>query len=212
MPSGGASGEILLDEPAAPATPLALSAFSLGAFLRDGFSRTARSLGANEAGSNPKPNAMFAHASTSRHWKSRNHGRPVNNTTAAPAPTASAPSGLITPLWDANAFNNAWPRWSRSVAKAKEWKTAASSVQLAKSTQKKPSHRRIVPGPRRPPPLGRTDLTMRQRRGMNQTAEIPNQPKTTVCMQGTRNDVSDVSSEPRLGKMLEPKIKPYRRV
>jgi hypothetical protein len=33
---------------------------------------------------------------------------------------------------------------------------------------------------------------------MNQTAEAPNQPKTTVCMQGTRNDVSDVSSEPRL--------------
>jgi hypothetical protein len=35
---------------------------------------------------------------------------------------------------------------------------------------------------------------------MNQTAEAPNQPKTTVCMQGTRNDVSDVSSEPRLGQ------------
>lgn len=58
----------------------------------------------------------------------------------------------------------------------------ASSVQLATRTQIKPSQSRIVPGPRKPTPPGSADLTSLQRRGMNQTADAPNQPKTTVCM------------------------------
>ena len=58
----------------------------------------------------------------------------------------------------------------------------ASSVQLATMTQTKPSQRRIVPGPRKPAPPGSTDFTRRQKRGMNQTADPPNQPKTTVCI------------------------------
>jgi hypothetical protein len=57
-----------------------------------------------------------------------------------------------------------------------------SSVQLAISTQTKPSHSRIVPGPRKPAPPGSTDFTRRHKRGMNQTADPPNQPKTTVCI------------------------------
>ena len=58
----------------------------------------------------------------------------------------------------------------------------ASSVQLATRTQIKPSQSRIVPGPRRPTPPGSTDFTRRHKRGRNQTADPPNQPKTTVCM------------------------------
>ncbi len=58
----------------------------------------------------------------------------------------------------------------------------ASSAQLASIVQTKPSHSRIVPGPRRPAPPGSIDLMSRQMRGMNQTADPPNQPKTTVCI------------------------------
>ncbi|KOS76817.1 hypothetical protein DM46_2342 [Burkholderia mallei] len=60
--------------------------------------------------------------------------------------------------------------------------SAVASVQLAVSTPTKPSQSRIEPGPARPPPPGSAALTSRQKRGMNQTAEKPNQPRTTVCM------------------------------
>ena len=175
-----------------------VSAFSRDARARAGFSRTVRSRGVSHSGLRPRPNAPFAQPRVSRHWNPQSHGKLMKNTTAAPAPTLSAAGVLTTPACPPRPSSSARPRWSTSTANANEWNNAASSEQLARSTQKKPSQSRIVPGPRRPPPLGRTDLTMRQRRGMNQTAEAPNQPKTTVCMQGTRNDVSDVSCEPRL--------------
>src|ERR1700731_3578193 len=55
-------------------------------------------------------------------------------------------------------------------------------MQLAASTQAKPSPRRIVPGPRKPAPPGRAAFARRHARGRNQTAQTPNQPETTVCM------------------------------
>ena len=56
------------------------------------------------------------------------------------------------------------------------------SVQLATNTAAKPSHRRIEPRPASPTPPGSIACTRRQKRRRNQTAEMPNQPKTTVCM------------------------------
>ncbi len=101
------------------------------------------------------------------------------------APTSSAPIGVTSPPRVPNSVSSERPNRSISLENANEWNNAASIVQLANSTQKKPIQSLIVPGPRKPPPFGNNDFATRQRRGKNQTAEAPNQPKTTMCMLGT---------------------------
>lgn len=93
--------------------------------------------------------------------------------------SASAASGVpICPSRWPKPAASAWPKPFTPTTSMSD----ASSVQLATITQTKPSHSRIVPGPRKPAPPGSTDFTRRHKRGMNQTADPPNQPKTTVCM------------------------------
>ncbi|WP_244283831.1 hypothetical protein [Paraburkholderia caballeronis] len=120
----------------------------------------------------PSPSDRSAQASTPRQRKSSSHGSAATNSTAIATGAAMCPASFASP--PATRCPNALtPAMSIS---------AASSAQLATSTPTKPSHNRIVPGPRSPAPPGSTDLTSRQTRGRNQTADAPNQPRTTVCM------------------------------
>ncbi|CAB3781434.1 hypothetical protein LMG28688_01203 [Paraburkholderia caffeinitolerans] len=120
----------------------------------------------------PRPSETSAHAKKSRQRKSMSQGRLTNSSAAIASGAAVCPISLPSPPASA----------CPSASKPSMFRSVASSVQLASSTQTKPSQSRIVPGPRKPAPPGSTDFTRRQIRGTNQMADKPNQPGTTVCM------------------------------
>ncbi|VWC37660.1 hypothetical protein BSE24067_06785 [Burkholderia seminalis] len=98
-------------------------------------------------------------------------GNPAKNRTTIATGVPIGPSTCAKPA------ENAWPS-----AFVSGPDSGLVSVQLATNTATKPSHRRIEPRPASPPPPGSIACTRRQKRRRNQTAEMPNQPKTTVCM------------------------------
>ncbi len=118
------------------------------------------------------PSDASSHALACRQRTSSSQGSPTKNSTIIASGVPMRPSTCSKP--PASAWPNAFVVASPG--------SAAASVQLAASTHRKPSHSRIEPGPARPLPPGSIALTSRQKRGMNQTAEKPNQPRTTVCM------------------------------
>nr|WP_269467484.1 hypothetical protein [Burkholderia oklahomensis] len=118
------------------------------------------------------PNDASSHAFTCCQRTPTSHGSPTKNSTTIASGVPMCPNTRSKPP------ASAWP----SAFVVASPGSAVASVQLATSTQKKPSHSRIEPWPARPPPPGSIALTSRQKRGMNQTAEKPNQPRTTVCM------------------------------
>lgn len=117
------------------------------------------------------PNDVSTQAANRRQLIPVNHGSPANSSTTIATGVPIGPSTCAKPP------ANAWPS-----AFVSGPDSALVSVQLATNTAAKPSHRRIEPGPARPPPPGSIACTRRQKRRRNQTAEMPNQPKTTVCM------------------------------
>ncbi|VWB98763.1 hypothetical protein BST28156_04762 [Burkholderia stagnalis] len=99
------------------------------------------------------------------------HGRPAKNSTTIASGVPIRPSTRSKPA------DSAWPSALVSAPA-----NTLVSVQLATNTQAKPSQSRIEPRPATPSPPGSIAFARRQMRGMNQTAETPNQPRTTVCM------------------------------
>ncbi|KGD30763.1 hypothetical protein DP59_5273 [Burkholderia pseudomallei] len=118
------------------------------------------------------PNDASSHAFTCRQRTPTSHGSPTTN-------SAIIANGV--PTWPNTCSKPRASAWPSAFVVASPV-SAVASVQLAVSTPTKPSQSRIEPGPARPPPPGSAALTSRQKRGMNQTAEKPNQPRTTVCM------------------------------
>ncbi|MBR8197869.1 hypothetical protein KDW89_18235 [Burkholderia cenocepacia] len=117
------------------------------------------------------PNDVSTHAANCRQPMPVSHGKPAKNSTTIATGVPIGPSTWAKPA------ENAWPS-----AFVSGPDSGLVSVTLATNTAAKPSHRRIEPRPASPPPPGSIACTRRQKRRRNQTAEMPNQPKTTVCM------------------------------
>ncbi|MBR8303521.1 hypothetical protein KDW49_22695 [Burkholderia dolosa] len=117
------------------------------------------------------PNDVSTHAAKRRQPMPDNQGSPAKNSTTIATAVPIGPSRCAKPA------DSAWPS-----AFVSGPDSALVSVQLATNTAAKPSHSRIEPRPARPPPPGSIACTRRQNKRRNQTAEMPNQPKTTVCM------------------------------
>ncbi|WP_220455363.1 hypothetical protein [Burkholderia cepacia] len=117
------------------------------------------------------PNDVSTQAANCRQPMPVNQGSPAKNSTTIATGVPIGPSTWAKPA------ENAWPS-----AFVSGPDSGLVSVQLATNTAAKPSHRRIEPRPASPPPPGSIACTRRQKRRRNQTAEMPNQPKTTVCM------------------------------
>ncbi|MBA1364977.1 hypothetical protein I5680_08775 [Burkholderia gladioli] len=173
--------------------PLRLGAIELMVFAVEGCTSPAR----RTRRSSSRCRALRGRSATERgSSSSRREPRPRRNPKEASSQSLvvcqSSPNSQGRPATSNTTITSGVPTWPNTCSKpvASNWPKrsvpaspgrAVASVQLATNTLAKPSHRRIEP-PLAPP--GSMPLTSRQTRGMNQTAEIPNQPKTTVCIPG----------------------------